>query len=337
MLINDSISVIITAYNAEKTIDKCMISLLNQVNINYYKIIIVNDGSIDNTLNCLKKYKSNSNVMVIDKKNTGASDSRNVALKLVSTDYVTFVDADDYVETDYLYTLAKQYIYNPDCELAICGYQKELANGKITMTSKGKKMILNQGKAFHDIFISYNFEGYLVNKLFKVEIIKDNNLLIDKGVTLSEDLLFCCEYLNFCKKISYDPKPVYHYIRYENSQLHSHQIGSPFDNSAMDILNTFSKIRKVVPQKYGDIISIVNARTCWFAVTLLRSIEAAPNRKNVDKKTIHYLRSVAKRYRSDFMKNDVLPQRDKIIYWINWLFPQMLGRIWKSLGLRDHS
>lgn len=336
-MINKSISVIITAYNAEETIDRCINSLLDQTKVDNYHIVVVNDGSTDDTLNHLKKYQFNSRLFLINKGNTGASDSRNVALKKVTTDYVTFVDADDYVEKDYLYTLAKQYDYNPDCELVICGYQKESESGEVTMIGGGKQEILTQEEAFHDIFISYNFEGYLVNKLFKMDIIRRNNLWIDEKVTLSEDLLFCCEYLNYCEKISYDPKPVYHYVRYEDSQLHSHQIGNTFDKSALDILNTFSKIKKTIPSRYNEIISVVNARTCWFAVALLRSIEAAPNRDEVDKGIVRDLRKVAKKYRNDFMKNNVLPQRDKVIYWVNWLFPKTLGKIWRLLGLHDHS
>lgn len=334
---NDSISVIIAAYNAEDTIDKCLVSILKQKNVDHYQIIIVNDGSTDNTLERLSKYRSNTKVSIINKKNTGASDSRNVALKQVNTDFVTFVDADDYVADDYLDTLLNQYFQLPDCDLAICGYQKELANGQITMIGNGEKAILNQEEAFHNIFISYNFEGYLVNKLFKVSIIKANNLWLDKEAKFSEDLLFCCNYLNYCQKISFNPKPVYHYVYYANSQLHSHRIGSPFDNNAISILDTFSKIRRTVPLKYTKEISDVNARVCWFAVTLLRSIAAAPNRNEIDKKTIDSLRKIAKKYRKDFMRNDVLPPRDKIIYWVNWFFPRTLGKIWNLLDLRDHS
>jgi glycosyltransferase involved in cell wall biosynthesis len=332
-----SISIIIAAYNAAKTIDRCLQSLLNQVKVNDYKIIVVNDGSTDNTLEHLSKYKLDSSIYILDKENTGASDSRNHGLKLVDTDFVTFVDADDYVDNDYLYTMLKQYEDNINCDLAICGYQKENVDGSLIMLCEGKKTILNQQQAYHDLFISYNFEGYLVNKLFKVDIIKDNNLCIDEDVTLSEDLLFCCQYLKYCQQIYFDPKPVYHYIRYEDSQLHSHQIGAPFDKSALGILDTFSKIKEEIPKGYDDVNINVNARICWFAVTLLRSIYAAPNWKDVNKETIIFLRKVARKHRKDFMKNDVLPSRDKLIYWINWLFPKLFARMWNTLGLRDHS
>lgn len=334
---NNSISIIVTAYNAEQTIDRCIDSLLKQTGVKDYQIIIINDGSSDKTLEHLAKYKEDPKVKVIDKENTGASDSRNVGLRLVDTKYVTFTDADDYVDDTYLSTMLTQYSEVPQCDLAICGYQKENVDGQVTMIGTGKKGILSQKQALHDILISYGFEGYLVNKLFKTKIIKDNNLCFDKNIKLSEDLLFCIQYLLECRKVSFDPKPVYHYIRYENSQLHSHQIGSIFSESTISILDTCSKIRKIIPEQYTCVISAVNARTCWFAVTLLRSIEAAPNRSEVNKKIIRNLRKTAQKYQSDFMKNNVLPQRDKIIYWINWLFPRTLGTVWRFLKLRDHS
>lgn len=334
---NNSISIIVTAYNAEQTIDRCIDSLLKQTGVKDYQIIIINDGSSDKTLEHLAKYKEDPKVKVIDKENTGASDSRNVGLRLVDTKYVTFTDADDYVDDAYLSTMLTQYSEVPQCDLAICGYQKENVDGQVTMIGTGKKGILSQKQALHDILISYGFEGYLVNKLFKTKIIKDNNLCFDKNIKLSEDLLFCIQYLLECRKVSFDPKPVYHYIRYENSQLHSHQIGNIFSESSISILDTCSKIRKIIPEQYTCVISAVNARTCWFAVTLLRSIEAAPNRSEVNKKIIRNLRKTAQKYQSDFMKNNVLPQRDKIIYWINWLFPRTLGTVWRFLKLRDHS
>lgn len=337
MFNNKSITVIITAYNAAKTIDRCLKSLLSQVKINDYKIIVVNDGSSDDTLEYLNKYKSNPQIYILNKKNTGASDSRNCGLRLVNTKFVTFVDADDYVDNNYLYIMLKQYEDNKNCDLAICGYQKEEIDGKIIMLCKGEKAKLNQQKAYHDLFISYNFEGYLVNKLFRVDIIKNNNLCVDKDVTLSEDLLFCCQYLKYCQQICFDPTPVYHYVRYEDSQLHRHQIGSSFDKSTLGILDTFSKIEKEIPKEYDDVNINVNARACWFAVTLLRSIYAAPNRKDVDGKTILFLREIVRKYRKDFMKNDVLPSRDKLIYWINWFFPGLFAKIWNVLKLRDHS
>lgn len=333
----NSISIIVTAYNAEQTISRCIDSLLKQSSVKNYQIIVLNDGSTDRTLEKLASYSSNPKVRIINKDNTGASDSRNAGLKIVKTKYVTFTDADDYVDDTYLSTLLSQYERDPQCDLAICGYQKENIDGQVTMIGTGENGILTQEQALHDILVSYGFEGYLVNKLFKTQIVRENNLNFDKNITLSEDLLFCIQYLLKCKKISYNPKPVYHYIRYENSQLHKNQIGAPFNMNAISILDTFSKIQQLIPKNYPQVKCAVNARKCWFAVALWRAIEAAPNRREVSKEVLQNLKEIAKKYRTDFMQNDVLPPRDKIIYWANWFFPRGLAILWNLAGLHDHS
>ncbi len=159
----EKISIIIPAYNASATIDRCLTSLLNQNIRETYQIIVLNDGSTDNTLTKLEKYKNDKRVTIINKLNTGASDTRNQGLKLVKSEYVTFVDADDYVETDYLESLLKQYVKN-NCDLSIVGYYKEDDNKEIRFQGAGEKKNLTQEEALHDIFISTGFEGYLGNK-----------------------------------------------------------------------------------------------------------------------------------------------------------------------------
>lgn len=331
------ITVIISAYNAEKTIIKCIESLLKQVGNLDYKLLIFNDGSTDNTWDVLQRYRNNSYIHIVNKENSGVSDTRNKALEMIQSKYVTFTDADDFVEPNYLKSLYDQYQENQEIDLAICGYQKDLPNGTRLMISSGEKAILNRKKALHDILISYGFEGYLVNKLFKVSLIREHRLKFDEHLRISEDLLFCCEYLMCCNKISYDPIPVYHYIRYEDSQLHVNQIGAEYTGKGLNALKTFEKLQKVVPVNYDEYHREINARLCWVAVSQLRAIEAAPNRASVELNTYHDLRKIAWDYRSDFMRNTVLPGRDKIIYWINWLFPKTLGFLWKKLQLHDHS
>lgn len=95
-------SIIIPAYNCEKTIEKCIDSVLNQTYQNY-ELIIVNDGSTDKTANIIKGYKEkHSNVIVINNTNHGVSYSRNIGVKNSTGDYITFLDADDYYEIDCL-------------------------------------------------------------------------------------------------------------------------------------------------------------------------------------------------------------------------------------------
>lgn len=96
------ISIIVPVYNAEKYLNRCILSLLNQTYYNL-KIILVNDGSIDNSKKiCENAAKKDSRVKVINSVNEGVSLARNKGLKRASGDYVSFVDSDDYVEPGYI-------------------------------------------------------------------------------------------------------------------------------------------------------------------------------------------------------------------------------------------
>ena len=101
----EKISVIIPVYNGEKYLDRCIKSLLNQTYENI-EFLFVNDGSTDSTLNVLKTYQKKDNrIIIIDKENTGVSDSRNIGIDKAQGDYICFCDADDMYENNYIETM----------------------------------------------------------------------------------------------------------------------------------------------------------------------------------------------------------------------------------------
>lgn len=99
-------SLIIPAYNVEKYIKKCLDSVLNQT-YNNYEIIIINDGSTDNTSKILESYKSNKKIKIINQENKGLSSARNTGVSNAKGDYILFIDSDDFIEKELLETLNK--------------------------------------------------------------------------------------------------------------------------------------------------------------------------------------------------------------------------------------
>ena len=98
------LSIIIPIYNVEQYIEQCLVSILNKT----YKdieIILVNDGSKDNSMKIIKKYLSDKRIKVINKKNGGLSSARNVGLKIATGEYIAFVDSDDWIRIDKLVEL----------------------------------------------------------------------------------------------------------------------------------------------------------------------------------------------------------------------------------------
>lgn len=103
------LSIIVAAYNVEKYIDDCLLSVLKQINESEVQLIVVNDGSTDNTLERIKEIKhANNFIMLINKENGGLSDARNAGLKYVEGEYVTFLDGDDVWLDNYYESVVSQ-------------------------------------------------------------------------------------------------------------------------------------------------------------------------------------------------------------------------------------
>lgn len=330
------ITIIIPTYNATNTIEKCVDSLLKQVGNFLYQIIILDDGSSDDTLSKLEKYHDNPQVKTVAKQNTGASATRNAGIEMADSEYLIFVDADDFVEKDYLKLLFDQFKNNAGCDLAICGYRKEDENGELRFNAAGQKQVMDQRQALEQIFVSTGYEGYPWNKLFKTSIIKENQIRFSTDLALAEDLYFCCEYLLHCSKVSYDPKPVYHYVVQENSQINSNRYGAPYNPKSLNILTTYTRLQSLIPNKYQKVHQSINAQLCWSATSILRNIMLAPNRNEVPDNTIIKLKKIVRENSHDFMKNTILPKRDKIIFVLNLYAPSLLALIWRKLGLRGN-
>ena len=124
------VSVVVPIYNAGKKLEKCIKSILNQTFTNF-ELILVNDGSTDNSINICKKYELKDNrVRVIDKKNEGSIATRNRGVMEASGDYIMFVDADDYIATT---AIEKLYIdaKDKDLDIIVCNTYKVLGDRAI--------------------------------------------------------------------------------------------------------------------------------------------------------------------------------------------------------------
>lgn len=104
-------TIIITVYNKEKYLERCLKSICNQTSKNY-EIIVVNDGSTDKSEKIIKKYQKKHKFKYYKKENTGVSDTRNYAIEKVNTDYFLFVDADDYIANDLIEQIEKYNEYD---------------------------------------------------------------------------------------------------------------------------------------------------------------------------------------------------------------------------------
>lgn len=183
-------SVIIPVYNAERTICRCLDSLLKQ-NDGQAEIVLVNDGSTDRSGEICREYaQKNDCIVYIEKKNAGASSARNAGLSAATGTYVTFVDSDDYVLDDYFnalnagadddFVVFSYHTIRPD---GSCGYQfsQDLLNAE-DYTNRILTVIRDR------------LAGP-VNKRFRLSIIEENHLRFKKDLIIGEDFIFGLEYM----------------------------------------------------------------------------------------------------------------------------------------------
>ena len=221
-----AISVIIPVYNAQDGIKRCVDSLLNQ-SFKNFEIILLNDGSKDNSLNILKEYELKySFVRVIDKQNEGVAVTRNKGILLAEGEYIMFMDNDDFVDSDYIETFY-QAIHEKNLDLVIGGYKR---------VNQDNQIIFSQ-----DIQQS-EWSKYIIMapwaKVYRTEFLKTNNLeFFDYGI--GEDIIFNLAAYKTTDKIGLLDYKGYNWYYNNKSISNTSQRGfSP----KIDILVLFSKI-----------------------------------------------------------------------------------------------
>lgn len=237
------ISIVVAVYNAEKTLTKCIDSLINQT----YKetqIILVNDCSKDGSLKICYDYEiNNSNIMVINNShNLGVSATRNNGIKAATGKYICFVDSDDYLDECYLekmYKCRKKYGVMP-----ICGFRYYDELNKLPY----KDYIWSKGNGY--VSIENSFELYdeihlaaLWNKLFDKDLIDVYNVKFDEKLSMGEDLRFSVEYLKAINadKVYVLASPLYNYLKINENSLMS-KVGLTDINSSIDNLRLIKSL-----------------------------------------------------------------------------------------------
>ncbi len=223
------ISIIVPVYNVEEYIIECLNSIKN-LSINY-EIIIINDGSTDNSLGKISEFAINyiGNLKIINKTNGGLSSARNVGIQEASGNYILFLDSDDYIDKQMFEPFAKE-VFNDDAEIGFGDY-RYLIDGKIKNSSEAeyRKNIskknngladgLTYGNRYFDKkhnFINTEACFLLIKKAF----LTNNNIRFKEGI-YHEDTLFTITCLMMARKVKFYDYPFYIYRRRENSIIHT--------------------------------------------------------------------------------------------------------------------
>lgn len=214
------ISIVVPVYNTSKYLNKCINSILNQTFKNF-EVILVNDGSTDNSLEICNEYmKIDKRVIVIDKLNTGSSNSRNIGINKAIGKYICFIDSDDWVESNMLEEKIKLITKN-NVDLVISGINIDsidLDNNIKTVINNYSYNEWNTEELLRKNIIKL-FPQALINsscnKLYNLELIKSNDIKFPH-TNIGEDTLFNLSVIKLAKGVIVTDKSYYHYMRYTN-------------------------------------------------------------------------------------------------------------------------
>lgn len=296
-------SIIIPVYNVEEYLDRCLKSILNQTYSNY-EVIIVNDGSPDNSDNIIKSYeKEDKRFKGYKKVNGGLSDARNYGLKYATGDYLIFIDADDYIENNYLEKVNDVLEKNKDIDVL---------KFKIKLVDEGKNLIrmengLNkEGVTSFEELVKLEFLEPAWSYVYKLSFWKENNFTYLKGM-IHEDFGLTPEILMKANKIYYLNSYLYNYVQ-RNGSIMSSNNKEKLHKKAYDMLYQYDRLIKI---NYNKDTKVYKSFLANALISKTNTLDKDEQKK--------YKEELRKRKVIDNLIDDTLKRKiKKIIYKIFW-------------------
>lgn len=267
---NKTISVIIPAYNAVSTIGRCLDSILSQT-YKYIEIIVVNDGSTDDTQNVLNEYcKLHSNIKVLNhQENRGLFAARLTGVKEADGKYIGFVDSDDYVSVDY-YRLLVKAIMDQNADIAIGNFYLQYPDGRKEYFNldpiRSQNLCLEKEavlKAYMEQRGLYYGWQLVWNKLYDIKLWKkryeDLKTFSEAniGLTMTEDIAFSSAIWTIAKKVVNTQNANYIYCKSSNQATSQNQTSEKYLSNLKQVVSVFEFFKKMLAdtgkfEEYGE-------------------------------------------------------------------------------------
>lgn len=280
------LSIVAAVYNLEDYLPRCLDSLVNQT-LEEIEIICVDDGSTDSAPQIIDDYakKYPDKVKAFHKPNGGEFTTRNYGLERATGEYVTFVDTDDYVESNWAEKLYKAAKEN-NADMAVCGFERiDLDTGKVV-----SKNMTNFGYTVKEINNKDDFMVFINpapwNKIYRLEMVKEQRFLNFRGFN---DMIFLASSYTKVKKIAFVPDVLYHYFLRYDSQIHNvnNQDVENFKKYLLELKELYIKENKYDEMKYIlDLMAFIHLGT---SVMYRASYDKTINIREMLKETIRYL------------------------------------------------
>lgn len=257
-----TVSVIIPIYNAEMYLSKCIESILAQ-SMPDFELLLVDDGSTDGSGALCDRYaEQDERIRVFHRTNGGVSRARNCGLDEAQGDYIVFIDADDWVDSDHLEQFLRSGIAADG--IAFSNFYRERPDGRPGKPAPMPDFEVTDNhehcmKAFAQLLRARCF-GWSWNKMFCRETIERHGLRFDPNIQYAEDEIFTARYCTHVRRIVCNSHPTYHYRYVQNSLLHK-----PKD--PLTILQNWQYIRRQYADLgYYDEVLYITVRTLFSRV-----------------------------------------------------------------------
>lgn len=259
---NILVSIIIPVYNVEKYLYSCLDSIVRQKYENL-EVILINDGSADNSGKIADEYaKSDIRIRVFHKKNEGVSIAKNLGISNATGRFITFVDADDYIRTDFIDNLLKDMTSH---RVAVTTTPAEIR--PIDEDNSESVEVYSQYETLEKMFYGTLEKSLNGVQMFDRHLLVDNNILFDPKKKVGEDFDFFARVIIACDRIAVDYRKMYYYRPNPTSTMHQ-----TINEGLMSAVDNFSSVGDRLMVKYPKLKYAVGAKIFSDSVSLaLRS------------------------------------------------------------------
>ena len=303
------ISVIIPVFNGEKYIKDCVRSLLNQT-LSEFEIILINDGSKDNTADiCNKLSKEDSRIKVIHQENSGVSIARNKGIQNANGEYLCFIDCDDYLDRDYLELLYNACINN-NVKISACCIESIKENKELISRKSLKEGIYNCEQALEELFKFKDLNSGPCGKLFHKSLFDKE--LVFPNIRTYEDLLFVYKAIYKSKGLYFVENCKYYYIHRSGVGAMDKFIKNPTTDVIIAAHEVLEFIKKNIPDIWDSSFYGIISQVIMY----IRDINNIDYkwRNESSKIYIGETKKLLAKYRIDIRRNKSIFFKEKIMF-----------------------
>lgn len=310
---NPIISIIVPVYNVEEYLQRCIDSILNQ-SFKNFELILVNDGSTDNSLKICKEYLLNDpRVKIINKENGGLSSARNAGINIAKGRYIGFVDSDDWINKE-MYKILYELCEKNNSDIAECRYTVTTGNEMNLDNSSNLITILNNEEAIKSLYTNTSYGSVVSwNKLYRCELFKDIKFPEGK---LNEDQFTTYKLYYKSNKIVSIDKVLYYYFQSTKSIMRSE-----FTLKKLDAIEAIESSHKFFEE--NNLYDLVLWNDTLYSFVLIKYFIILLRNEQFDNK---YRNSILEKFRGRFwlfIKNEHISIREKLLLMLFYVSPKL--------------